>query len=119
MAVGDTQIIEYVNISWAVFDKSGNPLIGAFDGNSLWASGIPGSLCALYNSGDPIVQWDRVAHRWLLFQNVFVSPYAMCIAISTSADATGNYYVYQFSVPGNGFPDYHKIGVWPTGYFQG
>ncbi len=118
MAVGDTQIIEYVNISWAVFDKSGNPLIGAFDGNSLWASGIPGSLCALYNSGDPIVQWDRVAHRWLLFQNVFVSPYAMCIAISTSADATGNYYVYQFSVPGNGFPDYHKIGVWPTGYFQ-
>jgi hypothetical protein len=118
MAVGDTQIIEYVNLSWEVFDKSGNPLIGPFDGNSLWASGIPGSLCALHDSGDPIVQWDRVAHRWLLFQNVFVSPYAMCIAVSTSADATGNYYVYQFSVPGNGFPDYHKIGVWPTGYFQ-
>ncbi len=118
MAVGDTQLIEYVNLSWEVFDKSGNPLIGPFDGNSLWASGIPGSLCALHDSGDPIVKWDRVAHRWLLFQNVFVSPYAMCIAVSTSADATGNYYVYQFSVPGNGFPDYQKIGVWPTGYFQ-
>ena len=29
MAVGDTQIVEWVNISWAVFDKSGNPLTGA------------------------------------------------------------------------------------------
>jgi hypothetical protein len=37
---------------------------------------------------------------------------------STSADATGTYYVSQFSIPGNGFPDYQKIGVWPTGYFQ-
>ncbi|MGA3054006.1 MAG: hypothetical protein ABSD63_07345 [Candidatus Korobacteraceae bacterium] len=118
MAVGDTQLIEYVNLSWEVFDKSGNPLIGPFDGNSLWASGIPGTLCALHDSGDPIVKWDRVAHRWLLFQNVFVSPYAICIAISTSADATGTYYVSQFSIPGNGFPDYQKIGVWPTGYFQ-
>ena len=118
MAVGDTQLVEYVNTSWEVFDKSGNPLLGPFDGNSLWVSGIPGTLCANNDSGDPIVQWDRVAHRWLLFQNVFVSPYAMCIAVSTSADATGNYYVYQFSVPGNGFPDYPKIGVWPTGYFQ-
>ena len=118
MAVGDTQLIEYVNLSWEVFDKSGNPLIGPFDGNSLWASGIPGTLCANNDSGDPIVKWDRVAHRWLLFQNVFVSPYAICIAISTSADATGTYYVHQFSIPGNGFPDYQKIGVWPTGYFQ-
>ena len=118
MAVGDTQLIEWVNISWAVFDKSGNALTGAMDGNSLWASGMPGTLCALHDSGDPIVQWDRVAHRWLLFQNVFTSPYAVCIAVSTSADATGTYYVYQFSVPGNGFPDYPKWGMWPTGYFQ-
>ena len=30
----------------------------------------------------------------------------------------GSYYVYEYTVPGNGFPDYPKIGVWPTGYFQ-
>jgi hypothetical protein len=54
----------------------------------------------------------------LLFQNVFTSPYAVCIAVSTSPDAMGTYYVYQFEVPGNGFPDYPKWGVWPTGYFQ-
>ena len=118
LAVGDTQIVEWVNVSWEVFDKSGNTVLGPIDGNALWESGIPGTLCANNDSGDPIAQWDKVAHRWLLFQNVFVSPYAVCIAISTSADATGTYNVYQFSVPGNGFPDYPKIGVWPTGYFQ-
>jgi hypothetical protein len=118
MAVGDTQLVQWVNVSYAVFDKSGNALTGPIDGNSLWASGLPGSLCALNDSGDPIVQWDRVAHRWLLFQNVFTSPYAVCVAVSTSADALGTYWVYQFAVPGNGFPDYPKIGVWPTGYFQ-
>ncbi|MGA3054005.1 MAG: hypothetical protein ABSD63_07340 [Candidatus Korobacteraceae bacterium] len=119
MAVGDTQIVEWVNTDWTIFDKSGNlQIAGTIAGNALWASGIPGTLCANYDSGDPIAQWDKVAHRWLLFQNVFVSPYAVCVAVSTSADATGNYYVYQFSVPGNGFPDYPKIGVWPTGYFQ-
>ncbi|HZL69973.1 MAG TPA: hypothetical protein VFC29_21895, partial [Candidatus Limnocylindrales bacterium] len=118
MAVGDSQIIQWVNVSLAVFDKSGNALTGAIDGNALWVSGLPGSLCALHNAGDPIAQWDRVAHRWLLSQNVFTSPYAVCIAVSTSSDALGSYYVYQFGVPGNGFPDYPKWGVWPTGYFQ-
>jgi hypothetical protein len=118
MAVGDFQLIQWVNLSWAVFDKSGNALTGPIDGNALWAALPPGSSCATQNSGDPIAQWDRFAHRWVLSQNVFTSPYAVCIAVSTSADATGTYYVYQFSVPGNGFPDYPKIGVWPTGYFQ-
>ncbi len=118
MALGDIQLIEWVNLSWVVFDKSGNALTGAMDGNALWVSGLPGSSCALHDSGDPIVQWDRVAHRWLLFQNVFTSPYAVCIPVSTSPDAMGTYYVYQFEVPGNGFPDYPKWGVWPTGYFQ-
>ncbi|MFZ0914000.1 MAG: hypothetical protein WBQ76_17965 [Candidatus Korobacteraceae bacterium] len=118
MAVGDTQLVQWVNVSYAVFDKSGNALTGAIPGNALWSALPPGSLCATQNSGDIIAQWDRVAHRWLLTQNVFTSPYAVCIAVSTSADALGTYYIYQFSVPGNGFPDYPKWGIWPTGYFQ-
>src|ERR1019366_7999297 len=73
MAVGDTQLVQWVNVSYAVFDKSGNALTGAIDGNALWASGLPGSLCAVHNDSDPVAQWVRVAHRWLLFQNVFHS----------------------------------------------
>lgn len=118
LAVGDTQIVQWVNVSLAVFDKSGTALTGAIAGNALWASGLPGSSCALHNAGDPVAQWDRIASRWLLSQNVFTSPYAVCVAVSTSSDALGSYYVYQFAVPGNGFPDYPKWGIWPTGYFQ-
>ncbi len=119
MAVGDTQLLQWVNVSYAVFDKNGKALTGAIDGNMLWASGLPGTLCARHNDSDPIAQWDRIAHRWLLFQNVlFEAPYAVCVAVSTSSDALGTYYVYQFGVPGNGLPDYPKWGIWPAGYFQ-
>ncbi len=118
MAVGDTQIVQWVNVSYTVCDKSTTACGPAINGNALWSSGIPGTLCANHNAGDPIAQWDRVAHRWLLFQNVFTSPYAVCVAISTSSDANGSYYVSQFSVPGNGFPDYPKWGVWTVNYGQ-
>ena len=75
-------------------------------------------MCASRNDGDIIAQWDVTAHRWVLTQNVFASPYAVCVAISTTNDANGTYYLYQFSIPGNGFPDYPKWGIWPTNYGQ-
>ena len=54
----------------------------------------------------------------VLTENVFSRPYAVCVAISTSPDANGTYYLYQCPGPGNGFPDYPKWGVWPTNYGQ-
>ena len=64
------------------------------------------------NDGDIIAQWDVQAHRWLLTQNVFTGNYGVCVAISTSNDATGTYYLYEFPVVNNGFPDYPKWGAW-------
>ena len=92
-------------------------------GNTLWRNGIPGTMCANNNDGDILAQFDQKADRWFLSQNVFVSPYATCIAISDTNDANGTCHVWQFSVPGTGFPDYPKIGIWPTtgvnnGYYQ-
>ena len=75
-----------------------------------------GGICAGNNDGDPIAQWDVQAHRWLLTQNVFVSPYRVCVAISTTSDANGSYYLYQFPVVNSGFPDYPKWGVWTENY---
>ena len=116
MAVGDTQILQWVNVSYTICSKfSPYTCTPAILGNTLWAQTIPGTLCATNNSGDPIAQWDRAAHRWLLAQNVFTSPYAICIAVSMTPDALGTYYVYQFTVPGNGFPDYPKWGIWSSG----
>ncbi len=116
-AVGDTQLVEWVNVAYEIFNKTtGAVEAGPIFGNQLWQS--LGGVCYNNNDGDIIVQWDRTAHRWLLTQNVFNGPpYYACVAVSTSNDATGSYYEYQFPL-GNDFPDYPKWGIWPSGYFQ-
>ena len=47
---------------------------------------------------------------------MFTGNYGVCVAISTSPDATGTYYLYEFPVVANGFPDYPKWGVWTNNY---
>ena len=113
----NAQVVEWVNVSYAVFRKSdGAYLAGPILGNTLWSS-LTGSRCATNNSGDIVVQFDKLAHRWILFQPVFSSPFASCFAVSTGPDALGSYYLYQF--PQNaGFPDYPKIGIQPEAYYQ-
>ena len=84
IAVGDTQIVQWVNTSYAVFDKAtGSPLTMALRGNTLWYGWDPD--CGVNNAGDPIVQWDAVAHRWLMTQNTYyLNPNFACVAVSTS-----------------------------------
>ena len=114
-AVGDTQVVQWVNLCYAVFDKSTGALIaGPFLGNNFW-SGFGGS-CETANDGDPIIQWDKKNHRWVASQNVFSPPYMTCVAVSQTADATGSYYRYAFPQPG--FPDYPKWGLTRNTYYQ-
>jgi hypothetical protein len=115
MAVGDTQVVQWVNTSYTVCSKTAPYTCGpAIEGNTLWTS--LGGICASNNDGDIIAQWDVVAHRWLLTQNVFTGSYGVCVAISTTNDATGTYYLYEFPVVNGGFPDYPKWGVWTNNY---
>jgi hypothetical protein len=115
MAVGDTQIVQWVNTSYTVCSKTSPYTCGpAIEGNTLWTN--LGGICANNNDGDIIAQWDVVAHRWLLTQNVFSGTYGVCVAISTSNDATGTYYLYEFPVVNSGFPDYPKWGIWTANY---
>jgi hypothetical protein len=119
-AVGDSQIVQWVNECYAVFDKSTGALIaGPLAGTNFW-SGF-GGPCEANNDGDPIIQWDKVNHRWLAAQNVFNTPvysppYYTCVAVSQTADATGSYFRYQFPQPG--FPDYPKWGKKGNVYYQ-
>ena len=114
-APGTTQYVQYVNLTYEVFDKSGNTLLGPLSGNDFW-SGFGGS-CETGNSGDPIVRFDAAAQRWVVAQLGLASsgPDFECVAVSTTADATGSYYRYAF--PFNDFPDYPKLGVWPDAYY--
>jgi len=117
LAVGDTQVVQWVMPAFAVFDKtSGAVLAGPILGNTLWRS--LGGPCANNNDGDsPSAQWDRFAHRWFLAQNTFENPYTACIAISQTPDALGSYYLFAFSL-GNGFPDYPKYGAWTVSWAE-
>lgn len=117
MAVGDDQIVQWVNVSYTVCSKSSPYTCGpAILGNAIWAA--LGGICAANNDGDPIAQWDVAAHRWILAQNVFAGSYGVCIAVSTSSNANGTYNLYQFPVVNSGFPDYPKWGVWVNNYGQ-
>jgi hypothetical protein len=115
-AIGATQYVQWVNESFAVFDKTtGAVVYGPVKGNTLW-SGF-GGVCETQNDGDPIVKWDRIANRWVMMQFAVPSggPYYQCVAVSQTADATGawNRYAFQYT----NFPDYPKAGVWPDAYY--
>lgn len=117
LAVGATQIVVWVNTSFAVYDKSTHtktfPTSGFAAGNTLWKGSTVGNgRCASDNSGDPIVLYDKQAQRWLFTQfAVSTSPYFECVAVSQTSDATGKYNLYAYPFSTN-FPDYTKVGIW-------
>ena len=114
--VGATQYVQWVNTSFAVFNKTTGALIaGPTAGNTLW-SGFGGG-CQTNNDGDPVVLYDKAAQRWVFSQfSVSTTPFLQCIAVSTTSDATGTYNRYSFQY-GN-FDDYPKMGVWSDGYYE-
>ncbi len=115
-AVGATQYVQWVNTAFAVFSKSGALVLRPTAGNTLW-SGFGGG-CETNNDGDPIVQYDKLAQRWIFTQfSVSTTPYLQCVAVSQTSDATGAYNRYAFSYGNTQFPDYPKLGVWPDGYY--
>lgn len=113
-SVGNTQYVQIVNVEYAVYDKaSGTRVLGPTQVHNIW-SGFSGD-CASGDGGDVNVLFDKAAERWVVGQ-INVNDNAYCIAVSTTSDATGSYYRYEFSF-GNNLPDYPKLGVWPDAYY--
>jgi uncharacterized repeat protein (TIGR01451 family) len=119
-AVGPNHYVQWVNVSFAVWDKAGNKLYGPVAGNTLW-SGF-GGPCQTRNDGDPIVLYDHLADRWLLSQLAFPNfpsgPFYQCIAISTTPDPLGGYHRYQFQISDTKLNDYPKFGIWADAYYM-
>jgi hypothetical protein len=122
--LGLTHYVQWVNLRYAIYTVSrGNGTISGFNlvtgfpknGNVVW-QGF-GGPCEKYNDGDPIVQYDQLAGRWILTQfAVSAAPYTQCVAVSTGENPTGTYNRYSYSY-GTDFNDYPKMGVWPDGYY--
>ena len=120
--VGPNHYVEMANLAFAVYDKSGNLLLGPVDTGTLWSNFAIADCTD--PSGDPVVLYDQFADRWLLSQFTTQGPkYYDCVAISQTPDPTGPYYRYAFvtqpdpELPGGTFfPDYPKYSVWKDSY---
>ncbi len=119
LAVGPNHIIVWVNSRFAVYNKAGTLLSGPTAGNALFTG--MGNVCATTNRGDPILQYDKLADRWILSQFAFTvntaPPLLQCIAVSTSPDPQGTYHRYSINFDASGFNDYGKLGVMPEAYY--
>jgi len=120
--VGRNHYVETVNLTFAVYSKTGTRLAGPATLGSLWA-GFPVTECA-DQSGDPVVLYDQAADRWLITQfttkginapNEPLNKFYNCVAVSTTGDPTGTYFRYAFTT-GFNFPDYPKYGVFRDTY---
>jgi hypothetical protein len=127
-AVGDTQYIQWVNASFAVFDKQGGKVLyGPAEGRTIWQNFDAGA-CENNNDGDPIVQYDKINKRWILAQFAISNktdpstgekslgpPYTQCVAVSKTSDALGKYRRFSFTY--DFMNDFPKMGVWLDGYY--
>jgi hypothetical protein len=117
-AVGTTQYVQIVNgSSFAVYNKATGALVmGPAATKSLFAGF--GGKCETANDGDPIINFDAAAQRWVISQFAVsprAAPFFECVAVSRTADATGGYNRYAFSY--NDFPDFPKFAVHPDAYY--
>src|SRR5262249_13557567 len=88
-SVGAIQYVQWVNESFAVFDKvTGELLYGPAAGNTLFQA-LGNHPCANHNDGDPIAQYDKISNRWVLTQFSVTSGssqgYWQCVAVSQTA----------------------------------
>ena len=123
--VGPNHYVQWVNLRYAIYtltrdannEITGFSLVPGFpkNGNVVW-QGF-GGRCESDNDGDPIVQYDQLADRWILTQfAVSANPFTQCVAVSTGPDPTGTYHRYSYSY-NRDFNDYPKLGVWPDAYY--
>ena len=119
-SVGNNQFVEVVNTRYQVWSLNrstqvATSILGPANLSTLWA-GFGGDCEAVgsYPYADPIVLYDKIANRWLIAQ--FSLHQGLCVALSTSANATGTYARYFFDIPI--VLDYQKLGVWTDAYYM-
>ena len=124
--VGPNHYVQSVNTVFSVYSKTGTRLAGPTPLDDIWESAPNAAQfnCTTQSRGDPIVQYDPMANRWLISQfnfpgaAVIAPPFDQCIAISQTADPTGAYYLYDFNYSATIFNDYPHFGVWPDAYYM-
>ncbi|MGI8588086.1 MAG: S-layer homology domain-containing protein [Chloroflexia bacterium] len=113
--VGPNNYVQTVNTAFEIWDKNGTVIQSARPVNTIF-SGF-GGACQTHNDGDPTVNYDPIADRWVIAQFTSSAPYNQCVAVSQTGDPTGAYYRYAFIESNTDLYDYPKMGVWPDAYY--
>ena len=94
MAAGPNHLVQTVNVRIAVYNKSGALLSGPTNLTTFFAP--LGGNCAA-GASDPIVNYDRLADRWVISDVGIGSTFSECVAVSKTNDPTGAYTLYAYS----------------------
>ncbi|HEX8397280.1 MAG TPA: carboxypeptidase regulatory-like domain-containing protein [Pyrinomonadaceae bacterium] len=114
---GPNNYVQAVNVLVRVYDKAGSAETPPFKLSSLFAP--LNTPCSRRDDGDPIVQYDQLADRWILSQYCTVQPpFRQMIAVSKTGNPAGSYFIYEFVMPSFKLNDYPKFGVWRDAYFM-
>jgi hypothetical protein len=114
--VSASHIVQWVNAAYGIYERAAGTWAGPFAGNTPWI-GFGGG-CETNNDGDPIVKYDRATSRWVYTQfSVSNKPYLQCFAVSVPGDPGTIAARWAYSFGNKDFPDYPKMGIWPSGYF--
>jgi hypothetical protein len=127
-AVGTKQYMEWINTYYQAYDKA--TFAPVWSSPQVATTPFTGVSACNNFSGDGIINFDRLASRWVISVRTTISNnYTYCIAISNTDDLSSkalNWYAY--SVPLNPilgtnsqgnvyFPDWPKLGAWPDAYY--
>jgi hypothetical protein len=116
IAVGPNHIIQAANASSGthinIFSKTGTLLLGDKYLDEITGFG---------GLGDPILLYDQLADRFIMTEFVNSDETGgkegLIMAVSTTGDPLGGWYIYFYQSIGNAFPDYPKFSVWTDGYY--
>jgi uncharacterized repeat protein (TIGR01451 family) len=123
-AAGPNHYFQAENFSAAIFDKTGQMVLGPFSTAAFWSGFTsPSNTCSLGWS-DTIVLYDHDAQRWFVSRFAAVgntdgsTSWYQCFAVSTTTDPTGQYHRYVFAIDPTDWNDYPKFGIWPDAYYM-
>ena len=114
---GASQYLQVAGGSYEVFDKAtGTSLLGPAPIESIW-TGF-GGVCQNDGGESPRMLYDQLANRWVVTQFAGSGPsFNICVAVSTSNDATGSWNRYGFSVSSDLLTS-PQLAMWPDAYYM-
>jgi hypothetical protein len=129
-AVGTKQYMEWINVYYQAYDKVTLAPVWSTPQTATTPFSAAGVTACTNFSGDGIINFDRLASRWVISVRTTISNnYTYCIAVSNTDDLSSKTLKwYAYAVPLNPilgtnaegnvyFPDWPKLGTWPDAYY--